>query len=260
MKFKNIFESSFAIELAKDLAERQKALPPDQIISKLIRFAVIGGVSLLVVIAAVIMIRSALGADPNTRQVLVFASFVSLLVLVSSVGATLVTLWEGFVGQYMQRLALMNVDQEAQEITSEIPVVNLSEQNLEMPAGPSPNVVVAVEDDHFVHNGELSIAVMAKSLAAFKETISPEQWQTHHFDERMEFFHNLNQGVTVEHNLSQMGKNLFATAIPMLSNPAFIAKYGIDIQLATMLSDLEQSVEHEDPDDLPDPIEHVAAG
>lgn len=99
MKFENLFTSSSALELARDLAERQYTMSPAQVIQRLVRFGAIGAASILVIVVAIVGIRSSLGNDANTREVLFFASFMGALVFVSAGGAALVTLWDGFMGR-----------------------------------------------------------------------------------------------------------------------------------------------------------------
>ena len=261
MKIKDIFGSAFAIELAKDLAEQQQTLPPHEIIRKLIRFGAIGAVALIVIVLAIFLIRSSVGDDANTRQVLFFASFMSVLVLISAIGATVVTLWDGFVGQYIQRLAMSDVAQEIIEVTYEIPVVDTTQPGQETePVELTPTgTVVSIEDENFVQGGDLSVAMVAKRLEGLRCVISAEDWSECELDERWEFFNGLSRNVTVGQNLSAVGRNLFATAMPMMSCPMMIEKYGLKSQVSVMLEDLEESIEF-DEEEVVDPTNQVAIG
>ena len=256
MNIKDIFESSFAIELSKDLAERQQTLPPHKIIRKLTRFAIIGCIALIVIIASIFMIRSSLGEDANTRQVLVFASFTSALVLVSAIGAMLVTLWDGFAGQYIQRLALMDAEMSNSEsdVVYDIPVVDLTLPEsyiLEDDDSPPSHVVVSVEDQEFVQDGDLSVAMVASRLERIKTTLSKEDWENSHLQERLEHFQALNHRLTVGRNLTDTGKTLFATAMAVTSTPMLMAQYHMTGPIADMLGDIEVSSDEEPVVDNP---------
>lgn len=264
MKIRDIFESSFAIELAKDLAERQETLPPNKIIKKLIRFAIIGAIAFTIIISSIVMIRSSPGADANTRQVLVFASFASALVLISAIGAMLVTLWDGFVGQYIQRLALVDAEmaESRSGVVYDMPVVDLALAESYFLGGnnrhPS-NVVVSVEDQEFVQDGDLSVAMVARRLELLKTTLSKDDWDKSHLQERLERFQALNHGVTVGRNLSDTGKSLFATAVAMTSIPTLISRYHMAVQVSNMLGDIEQSINRDQEAKAPNQSNRAAS-
>ncbi len=260
MKIRNIFESSFAIELAKDLAEQQQTLSPHQIIKKLVRFGAIGAAAFVIVVAAIIAIRSPLGEDANTRQVLLFASLMSALVFFSSIGATLVTLWDGFVGQYIQRLALAEAEHEGERVF-DIPVVSVPQPEPAVAARIAPaatTVHVTVENDEYVFDGDMAMSLVARQLSDLRNVFSEEDWKAYQFDEHYEFFNNLGRNVTVESHLSQAGKSLLATAIPLMATRNMIGVYELTQPLSYMLKGISEKIEEEEAQLEPD--EHAAAG
>ena len=250
MKISSIFESSFAIELAKDLAERQETLPPHKIIRKLVRFSIIGVVALAIVVSSIVMIRSSLGEDANTRQVLVFASFASALVLLSAIGAMLVTLWDGFMGQYIQRLALMDAEmaESKSDLVYDIPVVDLalSEAFILGDEDRHPtNVVLKVGDEEFIQDGDLSVAMVTHQLECLKDRLSKDDWDNYHLQDRLERFRALNEHLTVGRNLTEASRTLFATAVAVTSSPTLMAKYHMTGAVADMLGDIEVKIDEE---------------
>ena len=100
----SIFSSNYAIRLAKDMAETRRVLGPKETFGRLLRFAAIGGAAVAVLIVAVVLLNTDLSADPNTRAFLLFLSFAAALVLVVTIGASLVFLWDSFLGQYITAL------------------------------------------------------------------------------------------------------------------------------------------------------------
>ena len=101
---KSIFSSNYAIRLAKDMAESRRVLGPKETFGRLLRFAAIGVAAVAVLIVAVVLLNTDLSSDPNTRTFLLFLSFAAALVLVATIGASLVFLWDSFLGQYITAL------------------------------------------------------------------------------------------------------------------------------------------------------------
>jgi len=80
------------------------------------------------------------------------------------------------------------------------------------------------------------------------------------YDEHMVFFNSLSRDVTVGRNLSALGKSVLATAMPVMWNPAMIGKYGMNKSISVMLSDIENSIDKANDDDLIKPANQVGVG
>jgi len=214
MKLKDILKTEFAIDLARDLAERQYTLNPHQTLRRLFGFAFVALLALITVIVMVMLIRSSPGDNPNNRIFFVFTSLVAAILIFGSMVASVIFLWDGFMGQYIQRLALEDLPEEA-------------------------------SNDEFVHHGDLSMHVVSNRLEKLRDVLSHKAWQAGDFDRHLAFFRSLPAGVTARSIRTPEGREIFAATLPALSNPMYIDRFGLAASIGRMLDSVEISIDDE---------------
>lgn len=245
MKFREIFSTGYTIQLAQRMAERQQTMNPQDTIRRLFNFGVIGFGALVTIVVAVLLTRSSFGGDANARTFFVFTSFVSALVVCAAIGASLVFLWDGFIGQYIQRLALEDIQAEPEVDREPIASLPLAPSPAETPHVPANDATgadlelelsLSVSGQEFLRANDVSTHLLDRQLETLKRTVPQADWHRYHFEASLQFFRRLAPTATVNRCFTQQGRLLIAQLIPMLSNPATIHEYGLLVPISRMLS------------------------
>jgi hypothetical protein len=228
-KSTSIFSSEYAIGLAQDMAESRSVLGPSETFRRLLSFAGIGALALVALIVSVCLLNSAMAIDPNSRTLLLFLSLAATLVLVATIGASLLFLWDSFLGQYVQRLALMDdaVDATLEDDVAEIPVIRQEDLAGAFDGSmqsPILDVSVRVHDETWVRDGDVSAGAIKDQLIALKAVTPTAEWENLDFERHLQFFEGLERSATVKTAFTATGQAIISCALPPLANPVFVYK------------------------------------
>lgn len=254
MKLREIFATGYSIQLAQYMAERQKPMNPQNTFRRLFSFGAIGLAALVITVSMILLMRSSLGDDANSRTFFVFTSLVGSLVFFATIGASLIFLWDGFIGQYIQRLALEDIQVEPE--VDEEPVVELPLGPLPAEASPVPayprvpvfELSLRMIDEEFVRANDVSTHLLDRQLEILKRIVPREEWNRYHFEESLQFFKGLGPTATVKRSFSRQGRMVIAQVLSMLSNPTTIRDFELIGPLSNMLSRLPNTREVAEPE------------
>jgi hypothetical protein len=256
MKLKNIFATDFSIQLAQSMAERQRTLNPQDTFRRLFIFGAIGFASFATFVAMTLLIRSSFGDDPNTRTFFLFTSFVGVLVFVASIFASLIFLWDGFIGQYIQRLALEDIQADGEfneALVVEIPVSS-TVSNLPLVHGDLGGLVMNLSlkfsDGAFVRDDDVSTHLVDRQLNSLKQVLSHEDWNRYHFESYLAFFSNLPETATFRTTFSQRGRTILSSVFPVLADPSTVEAFGLVAPLSKLLAILPNTLAAEEADEV----------
>ena len=232
MTARSIFESDYAIRLAQDIAARTTVMTAPQIFGRLLKFAIIGLISLVVFAVCTVLYLAGVTADANTNTLLLVASMLGGLAVVATLLTSVLFLWDAFINTYVQKIALQDAEVEKEEgdedqpeeaFSVEIPIVQRRVPALDERGDVDESelgVAMVVTGGRFLHDGDVSPRMFAHCLGRVKTEIEPAQWETSGLESTLAFFNGFDRNASIYKCFKPRDRAKLASAVTLVADPS----------------------------------------